>query len=274
MTQLPSNPLPSLADEILAALPQLLKTHIDGPGLADIAKHIGADMPSVRRAAFQLNSDARANLMRRLHSREQFLIPVRRYSRDLGYRYCAHCQSTFAVVHKSKRRCCSRGCGIAWSWSRPGVKERRSAGIKLAHSTPEARERLDVHNRRRWSKPGERERLSEQNRRQWADPVKKALRAQSIAAVNGSPEMRLLYSNLRKQWWKDPQMRERMVAAAKRAKNTPEFKAYFSELCRKRWRDPAWRKKWLLAVRRNAAKAGRASQAKRRERAQQQSASQ
>lgn len=252
----------TLADEMLAALPGLLGQYPDGPSLRVIASKIGADIASVRRAAKQLNTDARADLMRRPDSREQFLVSFR-YRKALGLRYCAHCDGTFQAErtktstgsYYSDRRCCSRKCGIAWSWSRPGVRERRAAGIAVSKGTPEAMSQLADHNKRRWSKPEERARLAEQNRREWADPVKASLRAQSIAAVNGSPEMRELYSNLRKNWWKDPAMREKMQAAMTAAHQTPEHRLAAHERMKARWQDPEYRKKMIAATKQNLRKA-------------------
>lgn len=266
----------TLAEEVLAVLPSLMAERPHGPSIRAIAVRLGADDVNVRGAARQLNTEAKADLYRRTNSREQFLVPFR-CRNVVGLRYCANCNKTFAMPPRKKidggsyysnRRCCTRACGIAWSWNRPGVRQRRSAGIKTAHNTPEQRARLDAHNKRRWSRPGEREKLSEQNRREWKDPVKAALRAQSIKAVNGSPEKRKFYSDMRKAFWRDPAMRAKMIAAATKAKSTPEYRAYFSELCRQRWRDPVWRKKWMPAVKRNAALGASALKGKKQSAAQ------
>lgn len=258
MTQLPTNPLPTLADEVLTALPALFARFPDGVPLARFVDALGADIASIRRAAKQLNVDARADLMRRLDSREQFLVPLR-YRKAAGFRYCANCGETFVLPPESNRRCCSRACGIAWSWTRPGVKDRRVAAIKAERKSPEAQARIAAHNKTRWSRPGEREKLAEQNRREWADPVKRALRAQSIKAVNGSPGMRKFYSDMRKAWWADPVMRKKMHDAALASQSTQEYRLKLSALVRERWRDPVWRKKWEKSSRLNAQKASAAN---------------
>lgn len=263
----------TVADEILRELPVLMKRHPSGPSLKQIAEHMGIEIAHIRNAAKSLNTEALADLMRRVDSKEQFLVPFR-YRKAQGLRYCANCNKTFpqshvtrtvSGTHYSNRRCCSRSCGIAWSWTRPGVKVKRKAGISISKNTSHAMDRLADHNKRRWSKPEEHTKLSEQNRREWADPMKRALRAQAIASVHRTPEMRQFYSNLRKEWWKVPAMREKMIVAARKAKQTPEFRAYFSELLKARWRDPAWRRKWLPAVRKNIAKASKASVEKRKQ---------
>lgn len=272
MKPLPTNPLRTLADEILAVLPSIMIENPHGPRLRIIAQRLGADEASVRRAARQLNVDARADLMRRLDSPEQFLVPIR-YRKAVGLRYCANCGETFTAppvktfktgTHYSDRRCCSRSCGIAWSWTRPGVKQRRIEAIKTERKSPEAMARLAAHNKRRWSRPEEHEKLSAQNRREWADPVKGALRAQSIKAVNGSPKMVKFYSDLRKAWWKDPAMRQKMLNAAKASQSTQEYRAKLSKLVRERWRDPVWRKKWTEANRIKSRKGVLAQAEKRR----------
>lgn len=274
MTTLALNPLSTLADETLDVLPRLLKLRPDGVPLALFVSELGADLPSIKRAARELNKSGLADLVRRLESRELFLAPLK-YRPAVGYYFCAVCNTMFerprrkyrVGTYYSDRRTCSASCHAALTW-KPETKAARCAAISAAHSTPAALARTAAHNKRRWGDPEQHRRLSEQNRREWADPIKGAKRKQTITAVQRRPESRALYSAIRKEWWKDPAMRAKMIEAAKRAKNTPEFKAYFSELCRQRWRDPAWRKKWLPAVRRNAAKAGRVSAQRRKERKQ------
>lgn len=251
---IPANPLPSLADEVLAALPALMIAFPAGPGVAEIADHLGADRPSVRRAMRQLNADARADMMRRLHSREHFLVPLK--SRGIeGYRLCACCGREFTVRPRRHRRTCSRPCSIKWSWTRPGVAERRIGGIKKQRATPAAQERLAAHNRRRWSDPAQRQRLADWNRRRWADPATKADLARAIAAVQRTPEMRRLYSELRKTYWQDPEKRKLMLAGIRRSKSSPEARALFSGLLKARWQDPVLRPKYLAAVKVGGAKA-------------------
>lgn len=268
--------LPTLADEVFGELTALVRAHPTGVTVSTVAKKFSADAASARRALRQLNTEGRAKLMRRMDSRQEFLVPLR-YRAAPGLRICANCGIAFQLrpmaryatgTSHDNRKCCTRTCSISWSWRRPGVADRRKAGIRAERATPAARARAANFNKKRWAKPGERERLSESNRRRWADPAIKAEWSRAIARVQRSPEMRRLYSELRKQWWKDPAMREKMIASAKRVKNTPEFKAYFSELCRKRWRDPVWRKKWLAAARKNAAKAGHVSAEIRRKKKQ------
>lgn len=254
---LPSNTLPTLADEIAAVLPLMLPVYVDGPSLKDIAQAIGADIASVRKASVELNSRGRANLMRRLNSREQFLVPVK-YRVD-GLRTCSQCRSLFPMRYQEKsgklrfhdRRTCSDKCHRAAGWTDEN-RGRRCAALSAAQSTPKALARIVAHNKQRWSKPGERERLAEQNRREWADPVKKALRSQSIAKVNGQPHMRKFYSELRKQHWADPVKRQKMYEAATRSQRTQAYRKKLSTLTRERWRDPVWRKKWTEANRRKA----------------------
>lgn len=259
---LPSNPLASLADEILRALPELMLVNRSGPSALMICEAVGADIGAVRRAMHQLNEEGRADLMRRLDSREQFLVPLRYRGID-GLRYCVNCGETFKPPAKvrerggtrySNRRGCSRACGIAWSWNRPGVRDRRRMGIAQQKRTPEALAKTAEINEKRWARSGERERMGEKSRRRWADPVMKANLARAIALVQRSPEMRKLYSDLRKQWWKDPLMREKMVVAMKACRATPEARAKFSELLKARWHDPVLRKKYLAAARANIKK--------------------
>lgn len=247
---LPANPLPTLADEILAVVIE----HREGVKLKSLTSTIGADIAHIRRAAKELNVAARAILMRRRSSREFFLVPNK--SQVDGLRVCVSCGTPFdppfwATPSGRKkfypRRSCSRACGIAWSWSRPGVREKRSAGIKVTKNTPEAMERLAEHNKRRWSKPSEHEKLAEQNRREWADPVKATLRAQSIKAIHTQPEKRKHASDTKKRQWAEPGYRTKTVEGIRRSKTTPEARAQFSKLLADRWKDPVMRAKYTAA---------------------------
>lgn len=265
MTALDKNPLSTLADEMMQALPALLQARPEGAPLKLFAAELAADHPSVRRAAEQLNKAGRADLMCQLGSRELFLAPLK-YRAAEGRHVCAACGALFDrpktrtsySVRYSDRRTCSGFCHGALGW-RPESNARRRAAISGAKSTPAALERLAEHNRKRWSKPGERERMSEQNRRQWADPVAKARRAQAIKARNGTPEKRQFYSELRRRQWKeDPEFRRKTTAAMTAAHSAPEQRRRASERMKERWRDPEWRAKWLKAARRNGRKAAAA----------------
>jgi hypothetical protein len=259
---LAANPLPSLADEIMVALRGLIATHPNGPNIKQISEAVSADPASIRKAMAQLNTEARAMLMRRDDSRELFLYPNTK--RILGLNICAKCGAGYRRTDKTvSKRCCSRACGISWSWTRPGVKEKRKAGIRAERATPAAKARAAKLNRERWSRPGERERLSEWNKKRWANPAIKADLARAIALVQRTPEMRKLYSDLRKEWWKDPVMREKMLKAMADAHGTPEYRAKHSERMKARWRDPVLRKKYLAAVGRNVKKIAENNRGKR-----------
>lgn len=232
----------TLADEIIDVL-----TSQPVP-LNAISACLGADASSIRRAAQSLNDGERAVLVRRkrvLHLAAPTFAGLA----------CKNCYVEFERAPKSKRKCCSRPCGIAWSWTRPGVREKRIAGINVERATPAAKARQAAHNRRRWSRPGEREKLSEQNRREWSDPAKKAKRSASIRAVNGSTEFRKLCSDIRKAYWQDPETRDTMLAAVRAGQKTPEARASHSAANRRRYSEPASRERYLEVSRKNIAKA-------------------
>lgn len=266
ITPLPKNPLASLADEVMLALPCLLVEYPNGPSLRCIAAHLAADYTSVRTAAKELNHSARGDLMKRRSSRELFLVPLKYREAD-GIPHCSHCGNLFdrptktsgrsgkkRYTHYNDRRCCTRSCAVAWSWTRGAAKEKRSAGIKKTHSTPEALARTAAHNKRRWSKPGERDRMSEQNRQQWANPIKKATRSQQIRENHRKPEMRKKFSEIIKRLWSEPDYRAKTVDGIRRSKSTPEARAKFSKLLRDRWADPTGRLIYLAGVRKTARK--------------------
>ena len=253
----------TLAEEIVRELPRMMEAHAKGPRAADIARHMACGEPHARAAMLAIKEAGTATVVRYPGSTgrpARHLVPL---AHDFGFRAraCKMCDVLFEYAPKSKRMCCTRACGIAWSWTRPGVKERRRAGILEERKTPEAKARLAAHNKRRWSDPAQRKALSEQNRREWADPTKKAKRAARIQARNGSREGRKRASKIRKSFWDDPDGRQKMVDGIRKSKQTPEARAQFSELLRERWKDPEMRKKYtaknhersaLLAKRRRA----------------------
>lgn len=235
----------TFADEVLAALPDLMAAHPDGPTVAAVARHLES-VPADVRVAFETLDTAERATMIRYRGRAVHLIP-------LGSRLaCRHCHIEFARNSKSKARCCSRKCGIAWSWTLPGVREKRGAAIKAQKATPEA---IALHaeiNRKRWSKPGEREKLAERSRRMWADPEQKAKLAGKIKAEHSTPEKRAFYGEARRREWQDPTQRAKREAALRKALCTPEYRAKSSEVKKRQWRDPVWRAKWTAAnIRRN-----------------------
>jgi hypothetical protein len=263
LASLRKNPLPSLADEILAVLPDVIRGNPGGATGRVLSAVLGADILSLRRAMVKLAEDGRADLRRRKATGREWAVVPWRYRDPLadGERYCPTCKEFFKLRPKIRRHhattydnrhCCSRKCSVAWSWTRPGVAKKRKAGILLERQTPAGKKRTIEHNRKRWSRPGERKRLSEWNKRRWADPVIKAELSRAIALAQGTPEMRAFYSNMRTELWKDPKFRKRMVDGIKKSKGSPEARKLFSKLLKERWQDPVLRKKYLAGVRRAA----------------------
>lgn len=250
----------TLADEIADALPAMMAEFPAGPGLREICRRLAADWPNVRAAAFRLNTEGRADVMRRRSSRELFLAPLKCRTVD-GMPHCANCGNPFErpprKVYPSgscynDRRCCCRSCSVALSWKNAGTRAARIAGQRKVKSTPEAKARTAETNRRRWARPGEKERMSERNRRLWADPTGAALRTQAIRRSKRKPESRRKASEARKAAWRDPVIRERMLDGMRRAHGTPQHRKKLSESMKARWRDPEQRAKMTAA---NGAKA-------------------
>lgn len=243
----------TLADEILDALPRMLLAHPRGPAVKDISKLLYVPQPHAMVAARALDAEGRAIFLRYPGSKARHLVPL---DFDLGGdRACAECRVTFTPPRRwSPKRCCSRKCAIAWSWNRPGVRERRSAAIRARYGTPEGQARIAALNERRWADPEQHEKLSQQNRENWADPAKAAKRAKAIQAAHGKPESRRRYADMRAAMWADPEYREKTVAGIRTSKRTPEARAKFSKFLRERWQDPEMREKYLAANRAQRAK--------------------
>lgn len=171
---------------------------------------------------------------------------------------CIVCGAGFALPPKRKtsdkrRQTCSRSCAVALAWKNQDSRAKRIASIKAERNTPGAKARAARINRERWARPGEREKLARRNRERWADPSIREAMSAAIRAVQGTPEMRAHYSQMRRrQWAEDQSYRERTVEGIRRSKGSPEARALFSILLKARWRDPARRAKYMTAVRSNS----------------------
>lgn len=245
----------TLAEEIAMALPSFVQPYTKGPRAKELAEALGAAEARVRAAMDEIKGKGLATVVRYPGSKARHVVPL---DHDFGFQratVCRWCDLLFERPPKSKRQCCSRSCGIAWSWTRPGVKEKRIDALREERATPEAQARLAAHNARRWSKPEEREKLREQNRREWADPVKRAKRAAGIQAAHGTKEKRRFYSNVRRRQWKEPEFREKTLAGMQERWSKPENKKKWSDGLRERWRDPEQRPKFMAAVKRSGARA-------------------
>lgn len=232
----------TLADEILGVITEI------PVALGIIAARLGADTASIRRAAQALNDIGSAVLVRRKRT-------LHLASAAFQGLACKHCYVEFERAPKSKRQCCCRAHGIAWSWTRPGVKEKRSAGILTQCATPAAKARQAAQNERRWACPGERENLAEQSRARWADPAFAEKCSAAIRAVNGSAEFRKLCSDIRKAYWQEPEARDKMLETIRAGQKTPTARANHSAANRRRYSEPASREKYLEVSRKNIAKA-------------------
>lgn len=257
----------TLADEIVDTVAGMVAAHPDGVTARQLSARLGVAYGKVMEILDGLRAptaEAR-RLVFAIHPRAEgqrgalptYLLPV-------GYqlpaptgvhrRACLHCYAVFEVRSDLKRRCCSRTCSIAWSWTRPGVTERRGRAIRAAKDTPEYRAKQAAHSKRRWSNPEERRRQSERNKKQWANPVQRAKRSAAIQRANGSPEARRKLSERRRAEWADPEQRERRRAIMREAHNRPERKAALAERMRAAWRDPVMRAKYLATKAEQAAK--------------------
>ncbi len=246
----------SLAAEIVAALPSLMKVHPQGPRVDAIADFVAASPASVRKAFAAIKADASAIVVRYPGSKARHVVPL---GHDFGFHraaVCPHCDLLFERPRNSKRRCCSQRCGTALSWTKPDVAARRTAGIRAERETIAAKARLAAHNDRRWKSPEARAQLSEQNRRNWADPVKRAKRAAAIQKAHGTKESRKRYSDMRREMWADPDYRKKAIAGMRAAHQTEEHRRAASERMKKRWRDPVQREKLTKACAGNLRKNG------------------
>lgn len=243
----------TLADEILALLPDLVQPYSKGLTAKDVAAHLSCTEANAHTAFDGIRDERRAQIVR--HKERGGLRRIVPLGHDFGLpgykaKACWKCEALYSSQNQFY---CSKKCSASHRWTRPGYKERVGAAISEAHHSPEQQARTAAHNKKRWSKPGEREKMAEQNRREWSDPVKRAKRSASIQAVHGTPESRKFYSDLRKANWSDPEYYRMMQAKMIAAKNTPEFRAKFSEGLKNRWQDPEMRPKFMAAVKRNSA---------------------
>lgn len=197
----------TLADEIAEAMPEILRGIDNGPLARDIAEHIGADVPAVRRAMEALDADGRAKIIRR--GRALHLVPS-----DYPGRICVICRAEFQPVAK-RTKTCSHSCALHLAWQNPDMRRRHQASVK-ASRTPELRAKSSIVNRERCSKPEVRRQLSEQNKRAWRDPeirvrrllsIKEAWRGEKAAPRRDRQRQKKL------RLWSDPEWRAKTIEA-------------------------------------------------------------
>lgn len=167
--------LPTLADEISLLLPVLLGQYPEGPLASDVARCIGANVPSVRRAFEALEADGRAKIVRR--KRALHLV-----SPDYPGRTCIICRIEFNPVRK-ETKACSHSCARHLAWQNADMRARHQASVKAAKSDPALREHFSKINKERCSTPEWRAKMSDQNRRSWKDPESRAKRLVAIEAA-------------------------------------------------------------------------------------------
>lgn len=246
----------SLAHEIVAALPALMKAHPQGPRVKELAAFLAAPEAGVRAAMAAIKESGAAIIVRYPGSKARHVVP-------LGHRFnkittanrhrpvvCRCCDTLF---QNGSRKFCSKSCFATHMWAQPGHRQRLSAALKKAHSTPEAKARAVAWNQRRSSDPNERARISENNRKAWADPAHKAKRSASLQAALGTPEKRRFFSELRKQQWQDPAFRAKACAAMREARTSPAYKKKMGDQMRARWANPVTRVKLMAAAKERAA---------------------
>lgn len=165
-------PLPTLADEVFAVLPELLRQHKPGPLVRDVASRIGADVPSIRKAFDQLEADGRAKVLR--HRRAIHLVAI-----DHPVPICIICRREFRPARKSTRTC-SHSCARHLAWRNEDMRARHKISVKKSHSDPTLRAHLSKINRERCADPAVRRKHSDRNRKSWRNPVSRANRIVAI----------------------------------------------------------------------------------------------
>lgn len=234
----------SLSERILALMPDTAH----GLSLRAAIATTGEGVPHVR-AAFTKLADAKmAKIVKRGNGNALYLVKA-----DSPVLACAVCCAEFERGPKSKRETCSNFCHAALRHRRatPEQKELWRETLSRVQSSPKALARTAAHNKRRWADPEQHVRLSKQNRERARirreDPEAFERYRAMMRLINGSPEKKKLYSDLRKQWWADPVMRKKMTEAVNASEAVQEYRRNFGEHNKRRWRDPELRAKYTKA---------------------------
>jgi DNA-binding MarR family transcriptional regulator len=192
----------TLADEIAESLTAEAIT------LAVIASRLGADLPSVRRAAQALNDAGRALLIRR---RRVLHLASTAYPG----RICIICYVEFEPVRKQTRTC-SHSCARYLAWQNDDMRSRHRASIIAAKADPASRAHLSEINKARCSTPEARRLQSERNCRSWQDPEIRTRRVIAMeAAWHGEQAMGRIEKARSKKLdlWSDADWRQRTCEA-------------------------------------------------------------
>jgi hypothetical protein len=241
----------TLADEILDALPAMMRDHPRGASVEDIANLLCADAAHVRSAMKALHDDERASLARWPGSKRRYLVP---FDHNFGGRLhpCPNCYVVFKM-NQNGAACCSRECGSQRFWSRLDTDQRRARTDHLITKSrsPESRAKLSARAKAYSADPAHRAALSARSKAWWADPAKKAVLAAKIQKATSAPNWREAMSERRKRDWQDPAYREKMVKAHREAAATPEYRQRRSEVSKKLWADPIMGEKMRANSREN-----------------------
>lgn len=266
----------TLADRIFVVIPDTAQ----GLSMKAAQRATGQSSAHVRRAFEALHAANRARIVKRGCGGALYLVHP-----ESEVTTCVVCRREFTPpvakrsdsrgVRRSQRKTCSRKCHAALGWlAHPEKRGDRCKALSAAQSTPKAMARIAAHNKRRWAKPEEHEKLREQNRLRWKDnPEKRFEYGAKLAIINGTPEKKKFYSEMRKAHWADPVKRKKMYDAATASQRVAAYREKLSRITKERWADPVWRAKWAKkqsAHMRNSGQAKRmvaAKTAKRKARA-------
>lgn len=200
----------SLRDEIVKALPDLMRLYPKGPLASEIAVYIASDVPHIRSAMDDLEENSRVRIVRR--GRAFHVVPL-----DYPGRTCLICRCEFVPVAK-KTVTCSYSCARHLAWRNEDMRARHKASVIKSRQKPGLKEALTKRSREYWSDPENRKAASELQRQKWQDPVIKGRRLVGVERAWSSPERQAAQAERRLKDWKNPNFREKTIAAMRTGK--------------------------------------------------------
>lgn len=225
-----------VTDEILEALPYMMRLYPQGPSAKEIADHCGLTVALAMKKAREIDKEGRALFLRYGGARTFHLVP-RDHLRG-RQTACGWCRLVFVRSANQRRReaFCSMRCAALRNRADPKKEARRVAGMRASYAN-RTRKRRDTSY---LNDPGYRARQSERSLAMWADPAKKAVLCAALQPSRATAERKAASAQRLRDMWADPVMREKLIAGAKRPK-PPHVMEAARAASRAKWADPEWR---------------------------------
>lgn len=235
-----------LVEEIREALPAMLARDAQGPGLADVAKALGASLPDVRAAAAEAKADPSIGIVVVRYSGNKRHLRLAGVGFAARERVCPVCDALFRLEGKSVRKWCTRACSMKARWADTAKRGQMLASCAVA--TERRRQSSREAALRRFADPEQRAEVGRKSKARWADPNKRQEMIAALTVAQRKPELSVARSERSRRRWQDPETKERMIQGNRRYHSAPEVRAEQSRRSKERWADEQYREEMRVKL--------------------------